>query len=89
MRLEEDNKQYEGKLKRAVINGEGGDGESYKQIQVNRQINKQIQVNRQIKKQIQVNRQVPKQIQVNRLETKHVNLKNEMYVTKEIQEIKT
>lgn len=34
MRLEEDNKQYEGKLKRAVLNGEGGDGESYKQIQV-------------------------------------------------------
>lgn len=33
MRLEEDNKQYEGKLKRAVLNGEGGDGESYKQIQ--------------------------------------------------------
>lgn len=34
MRLEDDNKQYEGKLKRAVLNGEGGDGESYKQIQV-------------------------------------------------------
>lgn len=33
MRLEEDNKQYEGKLKRAVLNGEGGEGESYKQIQ--------------------------------------------------------
>ena len=65
MRLEEDNKQYEGKLKRAVINGEGGDGESYKQIQVNRQVPKQIQVNRQINKQIQVNRQINKQIQVN------------------------
>jgi hypothetical protein len=34
MRLEEDNKQYEGKLKRAVLNGEGGEGEAYKQIQV-------------------------------------------------------
>ncbi|XP_061176521.1 centrosomal protein of 85 kDa-like [Saccostrea echinata] len=33
MRLEEDNKQYEGKLKRAVLNGEGGEGEAYKQIQ--------------------------------------------------------
>lgn len=41
MRLEEDNKQYEGKLKRAVLNGEGGEGESYKQIQVK---NRQVQV---------------------------------------------
>lgn len=41
MRLEEDNKQYEGKLKRAVLNGEGEEGESYKQIQVK---NRQVQV---------------------------------------------